>query len=306
MLKKQKFKKPALILDEQILLLQSRWLIIDDNEKAKHDLLHIWYFRLTWYFKFFQDKVSNVFKEWTTFKQVIDLYSFDRKLRLLTLDAIEKIEVSLKSNINYTLYKDYWAFWYLDKSLFSLDKDENKDIYKDFIKKIKVIQRKQKSIFVKEYFLKYKDKYLPSWMLFEELTIWNISTILNILKSDHSKKIALNYDTYYVDLRKWLNLLVQVRNISAHHSRLWNNDYKVRPRIEDVIFKGIFLIEINSWNKEVISNYYNTCLIINFLLKKINKNLEIHWLENIVNLFNEFPWIDISKMWFIDTWEDKF
>lgn len=306
MSEKKKFEKPPLNIDEKIKLLEERWLIIEDKEGSKHDLLHIWYFRLTWYFKYFQDKDTNIFKNWTTFKEVTDLYSFDRKLRLLTLDAIEKIEVSLKSNINYTLYKDYWAFWYLDKKLFSLDKNETLDIYNDFIKKINEIQKKQKSIFVKEYFSKYEEEFLPSWMLFEELTIWNISTILNILKSEHSKKIALNYNTYYVDLRKWLNLLVQVRNISAHHSRLWNNDYKVRPRIEDVIFKDLFLLEENWSKKEVIPNYFNTCLIINFLLKNINKNLEMHWLENIINLFEKFPWIDISKMWFTDNWKDKF
>ena len=66
MSQKQNFDKPGLSLDEKIKLLQSRWLIIDDEEKAKHDLLHIWYFRLTWYFKFYQDKETNVFKEWTT------------------------------------------------------------------------------------------------------------------------------------------------------------------------------------------------------------------------------------------------
>ena len=202
--------------------------------------------------------------------------------------------------------ENFSVFWYLNENLFSLEKSEHKDIHNKFIDKVKDIQKKQKAIFIKEYFIKYEDDYLPSWILFEELTIWSISTVLNILKSEHCKNIALNYDTYYVDLRKWLNLLVQVRNISAHHSRLWNNNYIIRPRIEDVIFKNKFLLEEKNNIKEVISNYYNTALILNYLLKHINKNLNLHWLDNIKALFNEFELVKKEKMWFIDNREDNF
>jgi abortive infection bacteriophage resistance protein len=108
-------------------------------------------------------------------------------------------------------------------------------------------------------------------MVFEELTIGNVSTILNILKSDHSKEIAKNYTAYYIDVRKWLNLITQIRNISAHHSRLWNNSYKVRPRVEDTMFKNKYILEELNGAREVKSNYYNSFLIIEYLLSTINK-----------------------------------
>jgi len=301
---KNKFNKPPLNIEEKNDLLEKRWLIFENKEESKHDIQHIWYFRMTWYFKFFQNKETNEFIVWTTFKQVIDLYVFDRKLRLLTLDAIEKIEVSLKANISDYMSEKHWVFWYLDKNLFSLEREGNKEIYKNFIKKVKNIQKQEKGIFVKEFFKKYDENFLSSWMLFEELTIWSISTIFNILKSEYCKEISLNYGVYYVDLRKWLNLLVQVRNISAHHSRLWNNDYKMRPRIQDVIFKNKFLLEEN-WNKkEVASNYYNTSLIINFLLKHINKHL--WWLDDLEGLFKQYEWVPKKKMWFSKKWRIDF
>lgn len=306
MSQKQNFDKPGLSLDEKIKLLQSRWLIIDDEEKAKHDLLHIWYFRLTWYFKFYQDKQTNIFKEWTTFKQVVDLYSFDRKLRLLTLDAIEKIEVSLKSNINYTLYNDYWFYWYLDKNLFNLENEKNLEIYNNLVLKIKSIQEKSSAIFVKEFFRKYSDEFLPSHMLFEELTIWELSNSYRLLKTEFKQKISDNFWVYQLDLQIWIQLLVNIRNICAHHSRLWNKEYIVKLRLRDKTFWDKFLLwEIKNFNTpEVLPNYYNATLIINYLLKHINKNFS--WLADLEKLFSDFELIDKTKMWFNKNWKNNF
>lgn len=306
MSEKKKFDKPALNLDEKIKLLKNRGLIIDDEEKAKHDLLHIWYFRLTWYFKFYQDKKNDIFKDWTNFKQVVDLYSFDRKLRLLTLDAIEKIEVSLKSNINYVLYKDYWAFWYLNTDLFSLWNEKNLEIYNNLVWKIKLIQEKSSAIFVKEFFNKYTDDYLPSWMLFEELTIWELSNIYRLLKTEFKQQIADIFWVYQLDLQIWIYLLVNIRNICAHHSRLWNKEYIVKLRLRDKTFWNKFLLwEIKNFNTpEVVPNYYNATLIINYLLNHINKNFS--WLDDLEKLFNDFEKVDKIKMWFMENWKYDF
>jgi len=124
-MKKIKFTKPSASLDQKIELLQERWLIIENIEEAKH-------------------------------KQVLDLYVFDRKLRLLTLDAIEKIEVSLKASINDYMSENFWCFWYLDTTLFSLDKKEYKDLHSGFIDIVKRIQKDEKAIYVKEYFKYFK------------------------------------------------------------------------------------------------------------------------------------------------------
>lgn len=297
---KIKFTKPVKTIDEKIELLQQRWLIINDINDVKHDLQHIGYFRMTGYFKFFQEIIDDIqtdtFIKGTTFQQVLDLYIFDRKLRLLTLDAIEKIEVSFKASINDYMSENFWCFWFLDESLFSLEKQENKDLYKWFIDIVKRIQKDKKAIYVKEYFKKYDEDFLPAWMVFEELTIWNVSTILNILKSDHAKEISHSYNAYYVDIRKWLNLITQVRNISAHHSRLWNNGYKVRPRVQDTMFKEKFVLENLNGMVEVKSNYYNTFLIIEYLLRTINKWLS--WSDDLIHLFDQYPNIPKEKMWF--------
>lgn len=91
-------KSPKSIHD-QLELLQERGLIVVNTAIAIHKLEHIGYFRFTGYCKYFQNEY-NIFRTGTTFDMILDSYIFDRKLRLLTIDAIEKIEVSLKTNIS--------------------------------------------------------------------------------------------------------------------------------------------------------------------------------------------------------------
>ena len=110
-----KYTKPPLSIEQKITLLKERGLRIDNEERTYKYLTHIGYFRMTGYFKFFQDHITDTFQAGTTFDQVLNVYIFDRKLRLLTLDAIEKIEVSLKATISDYMSMKYGAFWYMDR-----------------------------------------------------------------------------------------------------------------------------------------------------------------------------------------------
>lgn len=295
-----KYTKPPLSHNQKIDLLKARGLLIHNREKARYYLQHIWYFKLSWYFKFFQNWDSNDFVAWTKFKDVIKLYWFDRELRLLTLDAIEKIEVSLKASTSDFMSKKYGPFWYLDETLFSVSKKDNLDNCRHALKKIKSIQKRESAIFVKEYFTKYDEKFLPSWMLFEELSIWEFANIFMVIKSDDLKEISKVYDIYYVDLRKWVHFLVNIRNISAHHARLWNKKYVKKPRINDVVFKNKYMVK----NGEVIPNYFNASLIINYMLNCIHD-----WFcfsKRLKNLFKKYKgYVDIEKMWFEKDWKKR-
>ena len=301
---KNKFKKTALNINEKITFLKNKWLIFNDEKNEKVELSHIWYFRLSWYLKYFQKK-NNYFFEWTTFKKVVDLYNFDRELRLLTIDAIEKIEISIKAHINDYMSEKFEIFWYLDEKLFLLNTDKKREIYTKLLLKIDNIKQKSGSIFIKHYFDKYDEKNLPSWMLFEELTIWELSNIFRLLKNEYKQKIADNYWVYQLDLQIWLHLLVNIRNISAHHWRLWNKEYNIKPRIKDKVLWKKYKTEINIDNIKVVNpNYYNTSVILNYLLNNITKNY--YWIEKLEKLFLDFPLIDKQKMWFEEKWIKNF
>lgn len=88
------FTKPPKTFDEQVTLLLNRGMEINDRERAKHYLGHLNYYRLAAYWlPFEQDHSSHSFKPNITFDLVLDHYIFDRELRLLVMDAIERVEV---------------------------------------------------------------------------------------------------------------------------------------------------------------------------------------------------------------------
>lgn len=88
-----------------------------DENFAIQKLQHISYYRLSAYFLPFQ-ATKDRFDEGTTFESIIDVYHFDRELRILTFNAIEKIEIFLRTSIAYNFSKDYDAFGYSDQKIF--------------------------------------------------------------------------------------------------------------------------------------------------------------------------------------------
>ena len=83
---------------ELVTLLRSRGLYIEDQRKAEDYLDNIGYYRLSAYMYplLKTPKTAHIFKEGATFKKVMMLYRFDKKLRLLMFNEIEKIEIAVR------------------------------------------------------------------------------------------------------------------------------------------------------------------------------------------------------------------
>ena len=217
---------------------------------------------------------------------MLDLYIFDRKLRLLTLDAIEKIEVSLKAQIDDVMSTKYGCFRYNKQELFTLENETFQEMYGKIMEKITITKEKSGLAFIRAYNQKYyEEKFLPSRMALESCTIGSVSLILSILNREDVKEIAGMYVTSYKDLRRWIQFAVNVRNVVAHHERLWNRNFNAKPRKNDVVFKHKYKVE----NGEVISNFFNFSLIVHHLLWCISPNND--WLQKLEYLFDEYPTI---------------
>lgn len=74
-------------------------MLMDDDRKVENYLMNIGYHRLSAYiYPFYKNpKCDLVLKEGTTFEQALTLYRFDKKLRILLFNEIEKIEVAIRS-----------------------------------------------------------------------------------------------------------------------------------------------------------------------------------------------------------------
>ena len=114
-----KYLKTPISISEQIEKLKDRGLSFLDEKKAANYLSNISYYRLRAYTYPFQDNDNpdHPFVQKIDFEDIIELYVFDRRLRLLIFNAIEKIEIALRTQIIYHFSLAYGAYWHLKPEL---------------------------------------------------------------------------------------------------------------------------------------------------------------------------------------------
>ncbi len=229
-------QKPRTI-EEQISLLRSRGMRFSNEEYARECLSHISYFRLKYYWTdMIDEETEHDFNEDASFDVVIARYSFDRSLRLILFDAIEIIEVALRAKIiNHLSQSTGSGLWYLDESLF-----EKKVYYEDMILDLKHEFERSTEPFAKEYIAMHTNWDSESmdgdnpdaWMLLEVATFGTLSKMYKNLKSQLPQRatIANEFGLYSArELSSWLEAISVLRNIIAHHSRLWNRSLAKQP-----------------------------------------------------------------------------
>ena len=144
---RMRFNKSHKTVDEQIELLRSRGMVIDDQDTARHYLSHLNYYRLSGYWLPFEsDHQNHIFRDGTHFKNVLNLYIFDRELRLLVLDAIERIEISLRTQWVYWMAEDYGPHGYLDHQL-----SQNPRWFQKNLDDLKSEISRSKEVFIEHY-----------------------------------------------------------------------------------------------------------------------------------------------------------
>lgn len=268
-------------IEEQIELLKWMWFNIENENKAKLYLNHIWYFRLSHYFNYF---IKNNNSETATFQDILDLYIFDRKFKLIIIDLLERIEISIKTNIinNLSILHNNSCF-FNEKDIY-LDNEK----YQRIIESLENEKSKNKSI---------RNKNLidiKAWELFQGLTLWSTTFFYNSLNTQNQKQIANVYNLTNRSLSSWLLCLTDIRNICAHYDKLWwtkmaRHLFFKHPKLR------ILSIQTNS--------IFSYILIINIFIHRIG--IDSHFLDKIEELFNENPNIDIKKMWFNKNWKEE-
>jgi abortive infection bacteriophage resistance protein len=293
---KKVYNKTPLSYQDQLILLESRGLTITDKAKALAYLQEISYYRLSAYFLPYQ-QVKDVFNPGTTFKQIIDTYTFDRELRLLVFDCIERIEVAIRTQMIYNMSMQYQdSHWQDNRSLF-INPYYNKvghsvDPYTDF----QAIISKAKTARTPEVFIKhYTDNYStpanpPSWMCLELLTIGELSHLYIGLKNNSDKKrIADFFDVHHTVFTSWLHTLTYIRNICAHHSRLWNRDLAIEPEK--------LLKPVGNWISPPFQNnkrmFYFIC-VLKYMLLRANPRNSIK--DKLNTLFLKHPNVPVQFM----------
>lgn len=227
------FTKPAISHIDQLKKLKDRGLIVNDEDFALHQLQHISYYRLAGYWWPFQsDKVNHIFKPNSKFETVISVYRFDSELRSLLFDVIEQIEISFRSKLAYQLSHEFGAWWFEDATIFDNTVEHSKAL--NLIDR--ELHNNKKEVFLKEHYKKYDTdtRRPPAWKTFEILSLGMLSKIYGNLKNTCTSKdaIAREFGTFnHTFLQPWLLSITQIRNICAHHGRVWNKNLPGRPKL---------------------------------------------------------------------------
>lgn len=299
MRKKKVFEKSPLTLENQLQLLAKRNLIIENKAFAQEVLSAVSYYRLSAYFKPFEQlDGKHIFNNNMTFKLIWETYQFDRKLRLLVWDAIERIEVAFRTSLNNHLSIKYGALWYLKKELFSpgWTRGNNYDQKspRDFIiNEIERLCSKKKDEAIAHYYQNYQEPdYPPSWMLIESLAFGAIVNYYNYLadKTDQ-KAIAKIFDLHPRILSRALLSFRYMRNLCAHHSRVWNRWFLYEtPHLKE-------------WVSEPMNpnSFYQQAWLIVTLLAPISP--DSHWIKALFELMEEFHEIPFDLMGFPKEWK---
>jgi len=292
-MEKQAYAKPPLSVQGQISLLESRGLQIPDETRAARYLQNISYYRLSGYmYPFLADTKRHLYKKGTAFEDILDLYRFDRELRLLVFSAIEKIEIALRSQMTnqFSLYSQN-PFWYTKAAYFA---DPVK--HAAFLDGLSSYISRSNDVFIKHFYNTYSDPWPPVWVIFEILSMGQFSILYSITaKSPPRKAVSDYFGVREAVLTTWLHTLVYVRNICAHHARLWNKDLRIPVKLPKKTANK-WLSSANVTNRKV----YIVLAIISYLLDTVTPNHAFR--EKVIDLINKYPNTDITAMGFPKAW----
>jgi abortive infection bacteriophage resistance protein len=290
------YDKSPLTIYQQIALLESRGLIFNDKEQAYLHLQFISYHRLCSYAAEYEEKETRCYRPHTTFEQIIGCYVFDRKLRLLVIDAIERIEVAVRTVMTNQLALRYGSHWYMNPDLF-LPRFEH-DSFIQAIRKEILHQGKNKQKKREQFIQRYYDNYTlpelpPIWMVAEILSLGTWSVLFaNLIHREDQKIICKPFGLNYVVMTSWLHSLTYLRNLCAHHSKLWNRHFIFTPMIA------------KEYAAQLTPNtsFSAQAAILRILMRTISP--ESHWSQRLWELVNSHPEISFYKMGFRDGWHD--
>lgn len=214
--------KPPLTIEEQINLLESRGLIIDDRDEAIKFLTDNNYYRLNIYFHKSMESQDH-FYEGITLRKIINLYENDRWLRNNILAVLEPLEIRLKTVIAYYLGCKYGSDAFYNENIC-----ENKKYYNEIFKYFQQeIDRNKKDSVIKHHNHKYGGKF-PIWVVVEYFSFHTISKYYKNLLSIDKKNISentFNLSGYY--LGQWTQSLSIMRNICAHYGYLFRRTFSI-------------------------------------------------------------------------------
>ena len=312
---KRPYVKTSLSIQDQVLKLEQRGMVLkNEDERAfvESFLSNNSYYRFSGYTFSFQNRKdeSHPFRDGTDFESIRCLYFFDHELRLFLMNAISKIEIAVRAQLinQYSIVHE--SHWHTNPSLFKTDDSYDRfftDLEKS-CKRSKNDEMKDKDNFISHYYRKYSAPSTPpNWMCIEIISFGQLSHLYKDL--DDSKGPKINIAKYFGLnatnlMSEWIHAIHIVRNICAHHGRLWNKPISVdvldpAKISKDVLFPFVTKIPVDKHRYRL----YSSICCIQYLLDRIEP--ENNFREGLKNLMQQRPANLKGDMGFVKNWDKE-
>jgi len=327
------YNKPAFSTAQHLQQWQQRGLLIPDMARAERYLSNISYYRLSAYaIPHCQAPAqAHQFRANTSFDDILALYIFDRELRLLVMDAIERIEVAVRTQMSNYMATTYGnnPFWYLDEVHVKSDyphkrfladierqlDDERRRLENDErhvdkrnnltpAQKTALKAKLRKENFLRHYLCSYDSPRLPPcWMMMEMLTWGSLSKLYaGLRKQADQKAIARLMGTNAELLESWLKTLNTVRNFCAHHARLWNRELGVSIKLPNSSQVRWLQQPVTLADPHIRfeKRLYPVLVALQSLLYTISPSS--HWAQRLQELMQRYPRVSLAHMGMPANW----
>ncbi|MVW70598.1 Abi family protein [Bordetella sp. 15P40C-2] len=316
------YNKPYLTCEQQLSLLKDRGLDVTDEAAALACLRRIGYYRLSAYWYPLRQTVllqtagspkvavqrADAFRPGSSFEQVLALYVFDKRLRLLVLDAIERIEVALRVDVSYRL-GERDPFAHMNPAMLhgnfakKVHPATGRTAHQNWLDKHQQMVARSREDFVRHYKQKYGEPF-PVWVSVELWDFGMLATFYQGMRVDDRDAIAERYGLPDGQLlQSWLRALNFVRNVAAHHSRLWNKNLVDQPKLPRAGVMPAFDLVIGQ--PAVASRLFVMLCILLHLMRVVSPNST--WPARLRRLLDDFPAVSglsVADMGFTPGWEN--
>jgi len=220
------YTKPWLSVSDQLRKLKSYGLTVADDVVAEDFLRHLNYYRFSGYGLAFEQQ-RHVFRPGTTFDAIREVYYFDRALRDLITESLEIIELDLRTAIAYSFGQHHSPFGQIDaRNFFHTFR------HQEWLARLHKETNRSDELFVRHYKITYSEfPDLPIWVSTEIMSFGALSEMYSGMLRQDQNIIARRYGLQPNTLRSWMHHLVYTRNLCAHHLRLWDRVWAIRPNL---------------------------------------------------------------------------
>jgi abortive infection bacteriophage resistance protein len=223
------YNKPHATAAQRIAHLRARGLVISQSNVAARKIETIGYERLRIYFLSRRQLglPGRPFLPGTTYQHIIQLYECDGKLRDACFTAVGQFELLLRNSISETLSHNFGSHPYYTVGAFK-DPTSNLKALQAFAS----VYEKSKDRRAKHYRDIYGHPVLPPiWTMKEFLTFGAAARIFQSLDGSVRTAIAAQFGISSDEVfTSWVEALVDLRNVCAHHDRLFNRSFQKQPK----------------------------------------------------------------------------